>query len=124
MRININYDTGSSFDTETGINELLEYDFNTQELAQEALQRIKEHYEWYEDKHNSYSFRPYKIKRPKWHDIKEYTEQVKHNPEYMLNLNVWAEKEGKVVEVIFWPFWIGYFESLNYAEIIGERITI
>ena len=121
MRININYDTGSSFGTETGINELLEYDFNTEELAKEAMQRIEEHYKWYCNKTSSYTWRAKEMKKPEWHKIKTVDIKDSHN---MINLNVWSEKDNKVVEVEFWPFWIGYFESLNYVEIIGERITI
>ena len=123
MRININYDTGSSFGTETGINELLEYDFNTQELAQEALQRIEEHYRWYSDKHNSYAAFAEGVRQPKWYNIGKYKKEIR-DEEHMINLNVWSNKDNKVVEVVFWPFWIGYFERLNYAEIVGERITI
>ena len=121
MRININYDTGSSFGTETGISELLEYDFNTQELAEEALKRIEEHYRWYYAKTCSYSWGPKEQPKPEWHKIKN--KDIKDTSS-MINLNVWSKKDNKVIEVEFWPFWIGYFESLNYAEIVGERVTI
>ena len=122
FRININYDTGDSFRQFMGEEGLLEYDFNTPELAKEAIDRIKEHYEWYQSLHHNYSWGPKPQPKPKWHNIGFNKSQVEE--ENMLNLNVWSGKENKVVEVIFWPFWIGYFESLNYAEIVGDRVTI
>lgn len=47
-RIKYNYDTGDSFRNEYGLEEYLELEFDSIEVAEKNLQRIKEHYQLYE----------------------------------------------------------------------------
>ena len=120
FKIKYHYRTGDSFSSRDE-EETLEFDWTDLELAKEALQRIKEHYKWYESVNSSYSFRPEPIDRPEWHknelDEKGLSETT---IPHMLVLNM---DDGKKVQ--FWAPWCGYFEQLYGAEIVlSERITI
>jgi hypothetical protein len=104
FKIKASYTTGDSFhteDAETTIDR-----FESREVAEKALERLKEHYNWYNDKNNSYSFRrdDKKVEEPEWHKGLEYDFQVSY---YLDN--------GELL-VTTVPY-CGYFEHLNSLEI-------
>ena len=109
-KIKYNYQTGDSFHTET-CEEVLEFEWEDLDIAKEGLKRINEHYKWYESK-NSYSFNKDEVSKPEWHNVN--TDHVS-NEYYLMNIRM---DNGN--EVQFWPPWVGYFESLHWAEIIIE----
>ena len=117
FKIKYSYKTGDSFHSEDK-EKILEFDWIDLQLAKQALQRIREHYLWYESINNSYSFRPKNIERPEWH-IKELDESGldEHSIPNMLVLQM---DEGKQVQ--FWCPWCGYFEHLYGAEIVLNEI--
>lgn len=105
FKIKYRYKTGNSFHTYIE-KDILEFDFEDIKYAQESLQRIKEHYEWYYSKHNS--FRNEK-KKPKW---------LKKDLEYDQCINIRINED---TEIQFWTPWCGYFEKLLEAEIIVDN---
>lgn len=148
-RIKYNYDTGDSFHNEYGLEDYLELEFQSLLIAEENLERIREHYEMYREL-NSYD------KRGTEQDIlRKYSEKdwfVKRIKKAVYsddinNYNVVGEKRMKalvenkgykVVDIfdntessiilyadngnsfqINCP-WCGYFESLNSVEITQE----
>jgi len=115
FKIRYRYQTGDSFHR-YDLEEILEYEWEDIQYARESLQRIKEHYLWYESKHKWYSADT--VLKPKWHNVK--TEDKWMPEESLINLRI--DKEN---EVQFWPPWCGYFETLYNAEIIlDERVEI
>ncbi len=99
-KIEYSYSTGDSFGSRDEVD-ILEYNWDTLELAKEALQRIKEHYVWYESlegyDHN-------KVEKPKWHYV--VTEGDEH---YLLNIQL-----DKDTEIQFCP--LGVVILNNYME--------
>lgn len=119
-KIKYHYRTGGSFHSEDR-EDILEFEWNDVELAKQALERIKEHYLWYESINNSYSFRPKNIERPEWH--KNELDEKGLEKIAIQNMLVLQMDEGKQVQ--FWCPWCGYFETLYGAEIVlDESMTI
>jgi len=102
--INISYQTGSSFHTEE-CEELIERDWKDVDKVKECLQRIQNHYEFYQKYSNMYS-KP-KVKIPKGVVWDEDYKQIS------LEL---IDDNGKPFR--YSNFWTGYFEKLHIAEII------
>ena len=109
-QIKIAYTTGNSFNTENREEIFDELEWENLDVAKENLKRIKEHYDWYCSLTHCHFWE--KKEKPEWHNVNaEHTEG--HN---LINL---ITDDGKDFQ--FWPFWIGYFESLNYVEIVTKK---
>jgi hypothetical protein len=114
--IKVEYKTGDSFhsyDTST----ILE-DWNDIEVAKENLQRIKEHYEFY-DMRDSFKLN-YLSKKEK----KKWEEKFKNPPPFVVIKNELGLsypslkiKEDDGSEYSIFPDWCGYFERLYGAEV-------
>jgi len=108
-RIKYSYYTGDSFGSEDR-EDVLEFEWKDLEKAKQALQRIKEHYRWYQSKESYWSRE--KVEKPEWHNVN--SEHVYLSGEHnLLNLEM---DNGN--EVQFWPPWCGYFEGLYGAKIV------
>lgn len=112
----VDYKTGDSFhsyDTST----IME-DWNDIEVAKENLQRIKEHYEFYEMK-NSFKLNYLsKVEKKKWED------KLNNPPPFVVMTNELGVsypslkiKEDDGTEYTIFPAWCGYFERLYGAEV-------
>lgn len=100
--IEITYQTGDSF----GSNEetdIVGYSWDSLDNAKESLQRIKEHYSYYQSKNSR--FRE-KVDKPS-HYKDDYSVVIVGN------------YKDKVEEIS--AFWCGYFETLYEAKIIEEE---
>lgn len=145
-KIKISYRTGDTFKTED-TEDVLELDFENVDIAKANLQRIKEHYQQYENL-TSYSFsknhtiweifswnrnKDWFVYQPKLYRISDncaldeiHKKEVgEGNWEYRPNdyharycINLKTD-EGKDWQIS--AFWCGYFESLYSAEIITDN---
>lgn len=120
-KIKYNYNTGDSFGTRTGLEEELEIQWDTLMSAKANLVRIKEHYQQYQEL-NSFDSRKKRTdkqildsnKNKDWfvakdrlgHDDKSASE----------NQIILYTDEGQPFQ--FWAPWCGYFEHLNFCEIV------
>lgn len=105
-KIQYKYQTGDSFKTYDDEG-MLEMVWKNLDNAKTALQRIKEHYAWYQYEN-----------RQSWSDAKEVSEPDWHKGEkYQFTLKVMLDN-GK--EIKFSAPWCGYFERLHSAEIIAD----
>lgn len=149
-RIKYNYDTGSSFHSESGLEDYIELGFQTLEVAEQNLERIREHYEMYRSLHDwfnkkeseqdilrKYSEKDWFVKRIKKAIYKDDINNYSIVDEKRLKALV-KDKGYKVVDVfdntemsiILYADngnsfqiscpWCGYFESLNSVEITQE----
>jgi hypothetical protein len=112
--IKVYYRTGDSFHSEDTTTYVGEWD--NLEVAKENLQRIKEHYEYYEYREKSYNIPEIEKKwetKEKNNDIPSYM-IVEGQLGGMLTLKL---KEDNGDETKMWPPWCGYFERLYEAEI-------
>ena len=117
-RIQYNYDTGDSFKNEPDNLGTLEMVWENLDVAKKNLQWIKEHYSQYKEL-NSYSYLKEKSKQEILESNKGKDWFVKgSNSNYYDSENciILYSDDGKPWQ--FWAPWCGYFESLNYAEII------
>jgi hypothetical protein len=119
-RIKHSYRTGDSFHSED-MEEMLEFEWTDLEACKDALQRIREHYKWYESVTSSSRFSPEPEDRPQWHiDELNVKGMDKASIPYMI---VFKSDKGKLFQ--FYAPWCGYFETLYGAEIVlDEKITI
>jgi hypothetical protein len=112
--ININYDTGDSFHSEYDVNETLDISWENIEIAKENLKRIQDHYNFVK-KPYSYEYRGKSNKEIE--EIKKNASKqpwfVSQYPEICLYLKL---DDGKKFQQS--SFWSGYFEKLNYIEIV------
>jgi len=107
-RIKYSYFTGNSFGSEDR-EDVLEFEWKDLEKAKEALQRIKEHYNWYQSRE---SWLREEVETPEWHCSKG-SGVYKGGEHNILNLEM---DNGN--EVQFWAPWCGYFEGLYGASIV------
>lgn len=112
-QIRANYDSGDSFDTYPNQEAIIEIEWKILDNAKANLQRIKEHYQYHLDT-DSWGITEEKRKQ----------EELKAASKDWFNKNnnhtiVLYTDEGKPFS--FWPQWIGYFESLNYCEIVIKQ---
>lgn len=108
-QIKYNYNTGDTFHTEEGVEDLLEMNWDDLEVAKANLERIKEHYEQYK-RGTIYSN---KRNKDVYGENRQKDWFVASYPLYCINLYT---DDGKPWQ-IYAP-WCGYFESLNYVEIV------
>lgn len=106
-KIKYNSQTGNSFGSYTN-EEVLEFEWENLDVAKLCLKRIEEHYEWYKDK----EYRGKNEKKPKWWNCDETSDRSAHHC-----INLLLDND---TEVQFWCPWCGYFESLNFVEIIPD----
>ena len=113
FKIKYYYRTGDSFSSRDE-EDVLEFDWENLDVAKQCLQRIKEHYKWYES-HHSYSGE--KLPKPDWYNPKSYD---KYEPDMgIINL---ITDDGEDFQ--FWAPWCGHFETLYGAEIVlNEKIS-
>lgn len=108
------YQTGNSFGSEN-LTEILEFEFDTYEIAEKAFNRIEEHWEWCYSVETQHIFKK-EVKEPSW--LTEIISTRKGKLD-------WFEKQHTVVipvgdgtkTVQFSAPWCGYFERL-----LGIRI--
>jgi hypothetical protein len=109
-KIKIGYQTGNSFGRES-TESILEIDMMNLEVAKQNLKRIQEHYKMYLELH------AFSMRRRK--DSEIFDEYKTHDwfredhPEHMLIL-----KTDDGCDYPESTFWTGYFESLEYIEIV------
>ena len=113
-KIQYNYDTGDSFNHEPDNSETLEMVWENLDVAKKNLQRIKEHYSQYKEL-NSYSLKKSREKILESSKDKDWFVEGTGYSESE-NCIILYSDDGKPWQ--FWAPWCGYFESLNYAEII------
>lgn len=102
-KIKIDYRTGNSFNTYNR-EDYLEGTWQDLSVATQNIERIKQHYEWYEAKSSTYRASP---KIPAKPDFVA--------DEYSLKLLLDNGNEYSIS-----PFWVGYFETLYEASIKQE----
>jgi len=118
-RIKYNYDTGDSFNHEPDNSETLEMVWENLEVVKQNLQRIKDHYSQYKEcRHRSY-FKP---------KTREEIFESNKDKDWFVNETGYSESENCIILYTddgkpwqFWAPWCGYFETLNYAEIVPEE---
>lgn len=106
-KIKYHYQTGDSFGSEDRM-EYLEYEWKDVDKAKAALKRIREHYDWYCSKEDSWRD---EIPRPKWWKCNS----TKYMDHHYINLEM---DNGE--EIQFWCPWCGYFERLYGAEVMSN----
>jgi hypothetical protein len=111
--INITYKTGDSYSSSIRQSEI-ELQWNNLKIAKENLLRIKEHYDWYND--NNSTYKSGNIPEPEWH------KNIKTD-KYIYDQTMFLKTDDGD-EMIFYPFWFGYFERLISAEIIFINMKI
>lgn len=104
-QIKVEYETGNSFGRED-TSVVLEMKWKTLGFAKTALQRIREHYEWYSyhDRRRTFGVKKPPLE-PEWH------KGLKSPESLLLVLD-----NGEVVK--FWAPWCGFFERLYGASIV------
>lgn len=113
-KIKINYDTGDSNSQSPNQETILETEWSNLDIAKENLKRIQEHY-----KYASGKAWPWSTSK---HIIDSYNQScqskdwfVKEYPTVSLILKMDNGKDWQIM-----AFWCGYFEKLNFIEIISE----
>lgn len=142
-RIKIYYETGDSFHNEE-VEAYLELTWKNLDIAKENLQRIKEHYEMYQDINSRY-YRATKMSKEEWFEKNKDKEWFVNKPRlfcissnqaideknkckvgegnweyrpdeyYAENCLKLKADNGNVMQMS--AFWCGYFETLFSAEI-------
>jgi len=105
-KIKIFYKTGNSFGSREEID-YVNYEWENYEMASESLERIKNHYYYYQE--NSDEWTKPEGKLPEG--------VVWDNKHRHISLEL-LDDNGK--PYMFSPFWTGYFERLLLAEIVIE----
>ena len=104
MRIKIDYRTGDSFGSHDEIG-YVDLEWSNIEKANESLQRIKNHYEYFQNNSDVY-------RKPKGEIPKGVVWENEHRV-IMLEL---ISDDGS--PYLYSPFWVGYFEKLYSAKIV------
>lgn len=108
-KIIVNYDTGDSFGTSPNQECDLVEEWNNLDIAKENLKRIDEHNKAY-CKINGWS----NYGKSSWKDYRNERWYCKDYPEFTIRL---LKDDGQ--EYNEHCTWCGYFESMNYAEIVS-----
>lgn len=114
-QIKFNYNTGNSFNQEYGLEDVLELEWEDINNAKANLIRIKEHYQFNRDL-NSYNNKSKNNREKFIEEISKKDWYTKDRGDF--NCLILYTDSGKPFK--FWPTWMGYFQSLNYAEIISK----
>lgn len=107
-KIKISYETGDSGGLYDEVGHI-EHEWKNLEIAKENLKRIKEHYLWYDEK---------ECLRRKRSDEGIHEEPEWHKGLYPYQIMIKTDDEK---EVEYHAYWVGYFESLQRAEIIFDK---
>lgn len=111
--ININYDTGDSFNQYPNQEETISLEWDNLDIAKENLISIKEHYNLYRASNSFYR-----------KDLEKYQEEYKDREWRVGDYNTFENSNSIKLKadngnyMTLHCFWCGYFESLNYAEVI------
>lgn len=116
-KIKVNYDTGDSFNTHTGVEDFVEWDHENLDVAKENIRRMMAHHDMHE-RLNGWGKREKRedvlksCENEPWFTPKEgYTD-----PEYQLKVKM---DNGNDVQIT--AFWCGYFEHLNFFQIVPDE---
>ena len=116
-KIEITYDTGSSFHHESDLTKDLDMKWEDINKAAQAIKDIEAHYTFYMTSNNEIDYDKKKrekalgkVRKEAWYSGDKY-------PLYSLLLE---NDEGERIEER--TFWCGYFESLGGAAIIDEKV--
>ena len=112
--INIEYTTGDSFHTENA-EKTVELEWENVEIAIEAMNRIKEHNHWVEERNRSNRWSSKPPSRPSWHKIED-EEDDKEMLDFFINLPLDDGTEHQIH-----CFWTGYFENITALEVIPVK---
>ena len=123
-KIKIWYTTGDSFGSQDR-DEILEMEWDNLDIAKANLKRIKEHYIRYKVDNDFYGKKGYYYKSLSPEDKLIYdtkkTRDWYSTPEgwdnYHYSICLKADNGN---DWIISPFWVGYFETLNSAQIISD----
>ena len=109
--IEVSYTTGDSFHTEER-TEILDYVWHSLDMCEASLDRLKNHYEYYQ----KYCYSMDKVKNP-------LPVGVGWDKEWRLILLEFISDTGKTFN--YSPSWCGYFECLHSAQVklIGKEYT-
>jgi len=151
-QIKYNYDTGDSFSQSLDNEGILELEWKDFEVAKANLVRIKEHYEQYRDLNSHFTkFNPQEILLQNFEkDWFVHKPRLVAYKEDITNYNAVDEKDIKRFEeagyktahiidttdatnqiILYtdknkpwqlWAPWCGYFETLNWVEIISKDL--
>lgn len=127
--IKFTYDTGGSFETEYGVVGILEaklnedpysieYEWDDIAVAQIALQRMREHYEWQDSLITTY--RSEDLPTPSWWTGK-FDKRFRYSGDYA-TFNA-PGNDGEELRFIASTY-LGYFETLTEAEIVPAKSSI
>jgi hypothetical protein len=114
--IKVNYNTGNSFGSHEEEKVLTDLDCESIEVVNDNLRRIKEHYEAYkEDRYN------YKTKKTQedWFKCDWHPKEWLSHGDFPHCVRLTADNG---VEFNFYCDWLGYFERLNWCEVITTPI--
>ena len=144
-RIKYNYDTGDSFSNEYGLEDYIETEFESVELAHRNARNIQEHYQMYRELNSwkskgshqeicqKYSDREWFVSKKMWvvvdgnysskidesrvEEYKKVGREVREEFDYFnIQHNLKLFLEnGK--EIKYYCPWCGYFETLNFVEV-------
>jgi len=115
-KININYDTGDSFNHYSDIDQELSPTWENIEVAKINLKMIQEHYKYHLDL-TSIGRMHYdkKVLEEKQKEMEKKPWYPSEYPDVTMDL---ISDNGDRINII--TFWTGYFESLNSAEIVPD----
>jgi len=151
-QIKYNYNTGDSFSNQDGLEGILELEWENIDVAKANLKRIEEHYKQYKELNHFYSkinlqkimeenkSKDWFVNQPrlaafeknsdKWFaidkkDIKrmkkaEFTIKTLIDSTAAQNQIVLYTDDSKPWQL--WAPWCGYFENLNWVEVIGKDL--
>jgi hypothetical protein len=108
-KIKVNYDTGNSLGREPNQEDFITPEWNSLDVAKENLKRLKDFTLWTEQNRRSWRMRGEEKIEPT--DFNWYT-----GDEYSLYL--YTDKGKRLKQQ---AFWVGYFESLNFMEIVSDN---
>ena len=111
-KIIYSYETGDTFETRDAEREF-DYTFNSEELAQDALQRMKEHYYWQVSEDN-YRYKD-TAPQPAW--WKKEPKQAAYVSPNNWSFNI-VGNDGEDFWLYAGPY-LGYFETLYSAEVVS-----
>lgn len=110
-KIKFTYDTGDTFSTQDGVEGFIDYEFNSLDLAKQALVRMKEHYLWRLSEECAWQeSKPV----PHWYKPKSgsWTSDWYFNTIGNGGEEIW----------LYGGVYLGYFETLVSAEIVASNL--
>jgi len=150
-QIKYNYNTGDSFSNQDGLEDVLELEWKNIDIAKANLKRIEEHYKQYRELESYNNIDPQKIMKEnknkdwfvnsprlaafekdsdKWFAIDKKNEDTMKKAGYTVKILIDSMTAQNQIILYtddnkpwqIWPTWCGYFESLNWVEIINKDL--